>query len=93
MMRKLLLDCLGCAVAGSSVYGMKELYQLVTEWGGRGESTIVAFGSRLPGPHVALTNGSMGRALDFDDCHDAAVIHSTVPVVFAGFAIAEHKRG
>jgi len=84
MTRKLLLDFMACALSGSSAVGMKELNELVEGWGGKPESTVVAFGSRLPTPHTALVNGSMGRALDFDDCHDAAVIHSAVPVVFAG---------
>lgn len=91
MTKKLILDALACALAGSSAVGMKELNELVEEWGGKEESTIVAFGGRVPGPHAALVNGSMGRALDFDDTYDAAPIHPAVPVVFAGFAIAEHK--
>jgi len=92
MTKKLILDCLACALAGSSAVGMKQLNELIKEWGGKEESTVVAFGSHVPSPSAALANGSMGRALDFDDCHDAAIIHPAVPVVSAGFAVAERRR-
>lgn len=87
--KELVLDSLSCAVAGSSMVEMKALNELVKEWGGKEESTVVAFGNRVPSLSAALINGSMGRALDFDDCHDIAVIHPAVPVVSAGFAVAE----
>jgi len=91
MTKKLILDSMACALAGSSAVGMKELNELVEGWGGKPESTIIAFGSHVPSPSAALVNGSMGRALDFDDCHDTAIIHPAVPVVSAGFAIAERR--
>jgi len=87
--KRLVLDSLACGMAGSSMVEMKALNELVTEWGGKKESTIVAFGNCVPSPSAALVNGSMGRALDFDDCHDVAVIHAAVPVVSAEFAVAE----
>lgn len=90
--KKLILDSLACALAGSSAVGMKQLNELVEEWGGREESTVIAFGSHVPSPNAALVNGSMGRALDFDDCHDVAIIHPAVPVVSAGFAVAEREE-
>ncbi len=93
MTKKLTLDALACALGGSSAFGMKQLNELVVEWGGKEESTVVAFGNRVPAPQAALVNGSMGRALDFDDTHDVAGLHPAVPVVFAGLAIAEHKGG
>jgi len=93
MTKKLVLDGLACAMAGSSAVGMTELAKLVREWGGKEESSVVVFGDRVPSFHAALVNGSMGRALDFDDTHDVALLHPAVPVVFAGFAIAEHKGG
>lgn len=93
MTKKLILDALACALAGSSAFGMRQLSELTEEWGGKEESTVVAFGNRVPAFHAALVNGSMGRAPDFDDTHDVAGLHPAVPVVFAGFAIAEHKGG
>lgn len=91
--KRAILDALACALGGSSADGMKQLNELAEEWSGKQESTTVAFGSRLPSPSAALVNGSMGRALDFDDCYDVAPIHPSVPVVSAAFAIAEHKGG
>jgi 2-methylcitrate dehydratase PrpD len=92
MTKKLILDSLACALAGSSAVGMKELNELMNELGGKEESTVVAYGSHVPSPSAALVNGSMGRALDFDDTHDIAIIHPAVPVVSAGFAVAERRE-
>jgi 2-methylcitrate dehydratase PrpD len=91
MTKKLILDSLACALAGSSAVGMRELNELMKELGGKEESSVVAYGSHVPSPSAALVNGSMGRALDFDDTHDMAIIHPAVPVVSAGFAIAERR--
>jgi 2-methylcitrate dehydratase PrpD len=92
MTKKLILDSLACALAGSSAVGMRELNELMNELGGKEESTVVAYGSQVPSPSAALVNGSMGRALDFDDTHDVAIIHPAVPVVSAGFAVAERRE-
>lgn len=93
MTKKLVLDALACALAGSSMVGMRELVELVGEWGGREESAIVGFGKRAASPSAALVNATMGRILDFDDTHDIGVLHPGVPVVFASFATAEHRGG
>jgi len=87
------LDSLACFLAGSSSVGMKELNELVEEWGGKKESTIAVFGGRVPSLNAALVNGSMGRALDIDDTHDLAGLHPEVPVVAASFATAELAGG
>lgn len=89
--KRLVLDSLACAMAGSSMVEMRALNDLVKEWDGKKESTVVGFGGRVVSPSAALVNGSMGRAWDFDDCHDIATIHAAVPVVAAGFAVAERR--
>ena len=62
-----ILDTLGCALAGSSSPGTKELLEVLKEFAGRQESTVWLFGERLPSVHAALANGSMAHARDFDD--------------------------
>ncbi len=87
--KKDILDILGTMVAGSNAPGVIELAQLVGEWGGKPESTVVAFDRKVPSPFGALVNAAMGHALDFDDGHDEAVLHAATTVVPAAFAIAQ----
>ncbi|MBI2906119.1 MAG: MmgE/PrpD family protein [Chloroflexi bacterium] len=89
--KKDILDTLGTAVAGSSAPGSREIVELMTEFGGPPESTIVMSGERVAAVNAAMANGVLGHALDFDDTHDAAILHVGVMTVPAAFAIAERK--
>jgi 2-methylcitrate dehydratase PrpD len=84
-----LFDTLACAAAGSNAAGVAELRGLATEWGGARQATVLAFGDRLPAHHAAWINGTMAHARDYDDTHDAAVLHAGVSVVPAALAAAE----
>lgn len=88
--RRDILDTLGVSVAASGMLGSKEIAELVAEWGGKKESTVLVYGDRVPGPNAALVNGAMGRALDWDDTHDpSAGCHPGPAIVSGSFAIAE----
>ncbi|MBI4307201.1 MAG: MmgE/PrpD family protein [Chloroflexi bacterium] len=89
--KKDILDTLGTALAGSGAAGCREVVELVKEWGGRRDATVIAYGGRVPPPSAALANAIMAHALDFDDTHDGAILHAGVPVVPAAFAIAERR--
>ena len=68
--KKQILDMLGVMVAGStcSISGeINGLVDLVKEWGGKEESTILAFGGRVPAPNAAFVNGILCVRRDFDD--------------------------
>jgi 2-methylcitrate dehydratase PrpD len=65
--KKHILDFLGVALAGSSKPGVKELLEIVTDWGGKEESSILCYGSKVPAPNAAQVNATMGHALDYDD--------------------------
>ena len=86
-------DTLACAVAGSSAPGVTESVELATEWGGAPQATVLAFGHKLPAHHAAWVNGTMAHARDYDDTHDAAVLHAGVSVVPAALAAAELRGG
>lgn len=91
MTKKQILDALACFVSGSSGPRMRELVEIITEWGGKDESTIAIYGNRVPSPNAALVNGAMGSIWDLDDNLDIDAVHAEVPVVAAGLAIAERK--
>src|SRR4030043_872430 len=94
--KKEVLDLLGVALAGFTAPGVKELLEIITDWGGREESSIILCKQKVPAPMAAQMNATMAHALDFDDVHDAAVMHPGVvmiPAFFAGGGGEGKRRG
>jgi len=89
--KKEVLDLLGVALAGFTAPGVKELLDIVTDWGGKGESSIIYGKQKVPAPMAAQVNATMGHALDYDDVHDPAVMHPGVVIVPTCMAVAERK--
>jgi len=83
------LDSLATALGGSSKAGVGELVDMVKEWGGREQSTIIAYGIKCPAPNAAQVNGTMIHALDYDDGHQVALVHIGCIAVSTCFAVAE----
>ncbi len=88
-----LLDTLACAAAGSGAQAVAETRELAVEWGGAQQATILGFGDKVPAHHAAWVNGTMAHARDYDDTHDAAVLHAGVSVIPAALAAAELRGG
>ena len=89
--RVLLLDTVGCVLAGSSAEAAGELREAVAFWGGREQATILGFGERTSAPWAAFVNSAVGHARDYDDTHDTAVNHASVTVIPAALAMAEAR--
>jgi 2-methylcitrate dehydratase PrpD len=91
--KKSILDTLGVILAASgmepAVHGVIEL---VREAGGRSESTVLAFGDRVPALWAAFANGAMAHCLDFDDQTPWGQ-HSSSSIVPAALAVAERRGG
>ncbi|MCC6197489.1 MAG: MmgE/PrpD family protein [Burkholderiales bacterium] len=86
-------DTLACAAAGSSAPAVGDARELALEWAGAPQATILAFGDKVPAHHAAWVNATMSHARDYDDTHDAAVLHTGVSVVPAAIAAAELRGG
>ena len=84
-----LLDTLACATAGHNAPGVGDVVALARSWGGAPQAAIWCSDARVPAHHAAWVNGMMAHARDFDDTHDAAVLHAGVSVVPAALAAAE----
>jgi 2-methylcitrate dehydratase PrpD len=82
-------DTLSCGLAGSSAKGIAEVSGLVTEWGGATQADIFVLGGRVPAHHAAWVNSAMCHARDYDDTHDAAMLHAGVSSVPAAIAAAQ----
>ncbi|MBN1255496.1 MAG: MmgE/PrpD family protein [Deltaproteobacteria bacterium] len=88
--KKSFLDALGVTLAASGlVDACKAFVELARESEGKKESTIVGFQSKVPAPMAAFANGSMAHALDFEDTHDRALVHSNAVPIPAAMAVAE----
>ncbi len=87
--KKEVLDSLATALGGSSKAGVGELVDMVKEWGGSEQSTVIAYGIKCPAPNAAQVNGTMIHALDYDDGHQVALVHIGCVAVSTCFAVAE----
>lgn len=86
------LDTLGTMMAGSAAPGCKSVVDLIKDWGGKPESTIGVFGGAVPAPEAALVNTMMSHALDLDDLHDEAVVHTSCCQIPTALAVGEAMR-
>jgi 2-methylcitrate dehydratase PrpD len=89
--KKEVLDSLATALGGSTKAGVKELVDMVKEWGGKKQSSIIAYGIKCPAPNAAQVNGTMIHALDYDDGHQAALVHTGCITVSTALAVAERR--
>ena len=67
MVKVALIDTLGAMIAGTTAPGCEAVVDLAREWGGKGESTIIVHGERVPAPNAVMANSTMARARELDD--------------------------
>lgn len=60
------LDSIGCAIGAGNTPDVKVFVDLVKNWGGKEEATILVHGSKGPAQNVAMVNSIMARTLDFE---------------------------
>jgi 2-methylcitrate dehydratase PrpD len=87
------LDSLANALGGSSKPGVVELLEIMKEWGGNEQSTIFAYDIKCPTPNAAQLNSTMVHALDYDDGHPVALVHTGCTTVPTCLAVAERMGG
>jgi 2-methylcitrate dehydratase PrpD len=91
--KKQVLDYVGVAMGGYGQAGAKEVRELAIEWGGAPQSTILNCGAKVPTPNAAQANATMVHSLDFDDVHEAAIMHPGVVTISTSLALAEYMGG
>jgi 2-methylcitrate dehydratase PrpD len=88
--KKALLDGIGVTLgAGTLGEGCRAFVDLAIQGGGKQESTIIGFNAKVPSYMAAFANGSMAHALDFEDAHEGALVHSNSATIPAALAVAE----
>lgn len=92
--KRSVLDALGVTLAASTLgEGCRAFVDLATAEGGKRESTIVGFDNKVSATMAAFANGAMAHALDFEDAHDAALVHPNAATIPAAIAVAESIGG
>jgi 2-methylcitrate dehydratase PrpD len=84
-----LLDAVGCGLAGLALGEMEAARGAAAEIGGGEEATALGLPQRVGAGAAALANGALMHALDFDDTHERAIVHSSVVVAAAALAAGE----
>lgn len=87
--KRLLLDTVGSMFAGSSQAGASAIAKWASGPRRAGEATVGSFGGMGRSSDVAVANGYMAHALDFDETHDEAQLHTGVAVIPAVLAATE----
>jgi len=61
-----IIDVVGCLIGGANAPGNSGLVDLVRDWGGKEEATILIHGGKAPAHNVAMVNSIMARSFDFE---------------------------
>jgi len=87
--KMLILDTIGCALAGINVQSSKISRKTVEEYlGGKTQSTVIGTAIKTSSPIAALANAKSANAIDLDDCF-MNVAHFAPQVIMAPLGIGE----
>jgi 2-methylcitrate dehydratase PrpD len=64
--KRQLIDLVSVMVSGYNGPGNDAVFDLVRQWGGGGEATVLVHGDKVPLPHAAMMNSLQGRSYDFE---------------------------
>lgn len=81
MLKKCVLDTLGCAVAGNPRPEIRALLKSLMVEGETGPAMVWGGGDRVPMGAALMANGSMSHAVELDDLHKPSKIHAGTVIV------------
>ena len=90
--KRSILDWVADAIAGSREPVAEIVWRFLDASGASaatGAASVLGRAAKAPPPMAALANGTIGHALDFDDTHLAARLHTTAATLPAVLAVAE----
>ena len=88
-MKRLLLDYLGVALAGSQTDTGRLAGDFAVELGGVPQATVIGRADRVPAVHAAFANAVSEHSVELDDVDDLALFHFGPPVMSAALAAAQ----
>ncbi|WP_223592722.1 MmgE/PrpD family protein [Neobacillus bataviensis] len=83
-----ILDWYGSAVAGKDLPPIQAMKELVEEWGGHEQTSLVTGGKSSLG-NAVLVNAAASHIVELDDIHKSSIIHAGTVVIPAAVAAAE----
>lgn len=90
--KELILDQLGCQLAGSTLPWSKPAFEYVVDYKGeRKESTVVNYGFRTSAQDAAFVNAIFGHAFLGDDTDSVCFAHLGAIILPAALAVAERE--
>jgi 2-methylcitrate dehydratase PrpD len=89
MQKRCLADTLGVIGGAARAAGITELNARLARWEAGGSATGLVGKRRFSPPCAALANATAAHALDYDDIHDTARVHSGCVVLPTVLACAE----
>lgn len=87
--KRCVLDALGVALAGGALGQAAPAFLELARVSGGGPCRIIGFDLTAAPAVAALVNGAMSHALDFEDTHDAGLVHPNGTALPAALAIAQ----
>lgn len=88
----ILRDGIGNQIAASAIgEPARRMVEMVREWGGAPQATVIGFGFKAPLPMAAMVNAMMGHGVELDDAHGSGLIKAGSVLVPTINAIAEFK--
>jgi 2-methylcitrate dehydratase PrpD len=90
--KRAMLDTIAVAWAGSTAPGIPEVHSLITSEGGKPESTVWAYGDRVPAAAAAFLNSALAGALDYDSVHQEGSVHADIVVLPVSVALAQRQH-
>jgi 2-methylcitrate dehydratase PrpD len=86
------LDALGTGLAALALGEVPAARAVAAELGGPPEAVAIGLDQRLGAPSAAFANGALMHAIDFDDTHETALVHSSAVIAPAMLAAAQATR-
>jgi 2-methylcitrate dehydratase PrpD len=83
-------DGLGNQIAASAISEpARKVVEMIREWGGKPESTVIGYGFKVPTPMAAMCNAMLGHGVELDDAHGSGLIKAGSVMVPSLMALAE----
>lgn len=90
--KRMIMDCLGVTILGSSEQCSKIALEYLQEFNDRGNARIITYKLGTSAPSAAFVNGIMAHALDYDDSNLSMEGHPSAPVLPVIIALGSELR-
>jgi 2-methylcitrate dehydratase PrpD len=90
--KKCVFDWFCVSIYGSQSPWSKAVVDVMSEEGGREESTILVYGEKVPCGNAALANAVMTLSYDLSDTYFETALHPSCAIIASALAMGEKKK-